>query len=111
EIPAQVEKHLRNPRSETPKPGNSCFRNTEVRMAARPADMVAAVEKEARRRGFEVVCLGAGIEGEARRVGEDHARLAARIAADKTAGSPPVLILSGGETTVTLNASGGRGGR
>jgi glycerate 2-kinase len=112
DVPEHVRAHLEKATSETPKPGAPIFERTEFRMGSRPADMVEAVAEEGRRRGFDVIALGADIEGEARDVGAEHARYALAIAEKKSKGSAPVLIVSGGETTVTVNENGGgRGGR
>ncbi|WP_099865328.1 glycerate kinase type-2 family protein [Pararhizobium haloflavum] len=111
DLPDHVRAHLDRPDAETPKPGDPVFERTSFHMASRPADMVEAVAAEARHRGFEVISLGADIEGEAREVGVEHARYARRIAEERHAGAVPLLIVSGGETTVTLKGEGGRGGR
>lgn len=102
--------HLDKDTSETPKPGDAIFANTEFRMASRPADMVEAVVAEAKRHGMDVMSLGADIEGEAREIGREHARLALEKAEEVR--DTPLLIVSGGETTVTVRGDGsGRGGR
>ncbi|GLQ38199.1 hydroxypyruvate reductase [Rhizobium albus] len=107
---AHVLAHLEKSSSETPKPGDAIFANTEFRMASRPADMVEAVVAEAKRHGIEVMSLGADIEGEARDIGREHARLALQMAEEHR--DTPLLIVSGGETTVTVRGDGsGRGGR
>lgn len=110
-VPDHVRAHLESAASETPKPGDPIFANAQFVMAARPADMVAAVELAARRRGFDVLSLGADIEGEARDLGAAHARLALEKASAMVPGDAPLMILSGGETTVTVGGEGGRGGR
>lgn len=111
DVPDAVRDHLLDPASETPKPGDEVFANNEYVLIARPADMVEAVVEAGRHMGYDVVSLGADIEGEAREVGIEHARQALEIAAKLTAGDKPVLIVSGGETTVTVDKDGGRGGR
>src|SRR5690606_9535693 len=112
EVPEHVLAHLNHPDSETPKPDSPFFRNAQVAIAATPADMVDAVIADARLRGFEVISLGAAIEGEARTLGAEHGRMALKIAAERRAGSSkPVLIVSGGETTVSVRNRDGRGGR
>ena len=109
--PAHIRAHLEADTSETPKPGDRVFDNSDFRMAARPVGMVEAVAAEARRLGIDVVSLGADVEGEAREVGRDHARLVLEHAGSREGGAP-LLIVSGGETTVTVGeAGGGRGGR
>jgi hydroxypyruvate reductase len=107
--PAAVARHLAAAADETPKPGDPRLAGAEFRLAATPAQSLAAAAEAARRRGVRPVLLGDAIEGEARAVGADHARLALALRDDPTRGGPAVL-LSGGETTVTLVAEPGKGG-
>jgi glycerate 2-kinase len=104
-LPASAEALLNDPASESPKPGDPAFANTEFRIVARPADAIAAPAEVARRAGYEPVALGADLEGEAREVAAAHARLAREAAA----AGRRVAILSGGELTVTIRGTG-RGG-
>ncbi len=69
-------------------------------------DALAAIDREARRSGWRVINLGARIKGEARRVGDEHARLARSLRSSRI----PTIILSGGELTVRVEAGAGRGG-
>jgi len=94
---------LANPASETPKPGDPRLARTETRIIAAPALSLEAAARVARDAGYEVLDLGDRIEGESRAVAVEHAALARRAA-------PGTVILSGGETTVTIKG-GGRGGR
>jgi hydroxypyruvate reductase len=111
-IPDHIRDHLNDPASETPKPGDAIFENTEFRMVCRPADMVEKVAADAGSRGYRIVSLGADVEGEASEVGAEHGRLALKTAAERHPGDAPVLIVSGGETSVTIGGKrGGRGGR
>ncbi len=102
---ASTRAHLYSDDCETPKPGDPAFDRAEFVMISRPADMLETVVKSCRADGHEVVTLGADIEGEARDVACEHASLA-------LAGKQQ-LILSGGETTVTVEQAkpSGRGGR
>ena len=102
-----VHSHLLSENSETPKPGDPVFHRSTFNMIARPADMLAAVLEDPRLAELRVKSLGADIEGEAREVGQDHGKLAFDLAGRYD------LILSGGETTVTVSESQktGRGGR
>ncbi|MCB9992083.1 MAG: glycerate kinase [Hyphomicrobiaceae bacterium] len=111
DLPQTARAWLDNPRSETPKPGDPVFDRSQTLMAARPADMIAAVARAAQAEGMEVLNLGADIEGEAREIGAAMAAMALNLAAARSAKSNPLLILSGGETTVTLANTNGRGGR
>ena len=103
--PDSVKTHLSGGNAETPKPGDSTFENSEFVMISRPADMLDAVVQSCREEGHNVVSLGADIEGEARTVAAEHAALVRT--------SRQQLVLSGGETTVTVeqNQPSGRGGR
>ena len=79
----------------------------DVRVLARARDALDAAITLARARGLDILDLGDDLQGEARQLGADHARLATDIAAT----GRPTLILSGGETTVTISDPEGRGGR
>ncbi len=106
--PDSVRRWLDDPRSETPKPGDERISRAAWKMIGTPAGALEAVAHRARRLGLRVVNLGDRVQGEAREVARRHARLARRIASSREGG--PVLILSGGETTVTVRGRG-RGGR
>ncbi len=94
---------LASEESETPKPGDPRFARAVTRMIAAPAQSTAAAAGIARKAGYRIIDLGDRIEGESRIVAREHAKLAR-----ETKG--PAVILSGGETTVTLKGNG-RGGR
>jgi glycerate 2-kinase len=98
---------LSDPANESPKPGDAVFANTDYRILARPADALAAAQVRAREAGYDCVVLGDQIQGEARDVAAVHARLALDYAAERRR----VVILSGGELTVTIGKTRkGRGG-
>ncbi|HTQ82597.1 MAG TPA: glycerate kinase [Pseudolabrys sp.] len=105
DVPQSVIRALDDPQNESPKPGDNIFANTKFALAARPADSVYAAEKTAREAGYECVSLGDQIEGEARDVAAEHARLARQLRAQ----GKRAVILSGGELTVTIKGKG-RGG-
>jgi len=107
--PASVIALLNSSTGETPKPGDPVFDNVENVIVARPSEMLAAAESAARDAGCDVVSLGADLEGEARELGAEHAALAQQLQNER-AGELPLVILSGGETTVTVTGDG-RGGR
>jgi len=92
---------------ETPKPGDPRLARVETVMVATPKRSLEAAASLARHRGVDVVMLGDNLEGEARELGTQHARQALDIAAK---GGKPTIVLSGGETTVTVRGKG-RGGR
>ena len=111
EPPAAVRAHLEKGAAgdieETPKPGDPRLAHVETVMVATPKRSLEAAAELARGRGLDVVLLGDNLEGEARELGAAHARRAVERAAR---GEKPVVILSGGETTVTVRGKG-RGGR
>jgi glycerate 2-kinase len=105
ELPEAVTQALADPRNESPKPGEPAFAQSTYRIIARPADALAAAQARARQAGYDCVVLSDRLQGEARGVAAEHARLAR----EATAAGRRVAILSGGELTVTLRG-GGRGG-
>jgi glycerate 2-kinase len=105
DLPAAVTKALDDPGNETPKPGDRIFAGSDYRIVARPADALRAAQGRAVEAGYECVVLGDRLQGEARKVAAEHARLAR----DFSAQGRRVVILSGGELTVTLRGQG-RGG-
>ncbi|MGP2491439.1 glycerate kinase type-2 family protein [Mesorhizobium sp. PUT5] len=109
-LPEKVMAHLASPAADAPRPDDERFARNEVRLIASAAVSLEAAAAEARRQGIEAVILSDSIEGEAREVGSVHAAIAREVAGRDRPFRKPVLILSGGETTVTLRAKG-KGGR
>lgn len=109
-LPDAVVAHLNSPEADAPKVGDQRFAGNEVHLIASAAVSLEAAAAEAKRQGIEAVILSDSIEGEAREVGSVHAALAREVASRNRPFQKPVLILSGGETTVTLRAKG-KGGR
>ena len=110
-VPAQVRGRLERGELETPKPGDALFARSDVRLVATPQQSLEAAAAVARAAGVDVHILGDEIEGESREVGKVHAALARQIARRGQPFKRPCVVLSGGETTVTVKAKGGRGGR
>jgi glycerate 2-kinase len=100
-----VSRALRDPANESCKPGDPAFARARFELIARPRDSLDAAVRLARDAGYEIVDLGADLEGEAREVAADHARLALQARGQ----GRQVAILSGGELTVTVRGQG-RGG-
>jgi hydroxypyruvate reductase len=105
DIPPQVQHVLEGPAGETPKPGDAVFDHAEFRIIARPKDSLEAAAAIGRKAGYEVLILGDSIEGEASEVGAAHGRMAIEAAES----GKRLIILSGGELTVTVRGNG-RGG-
>jgi glycerate 2-kinase len=80
--------------------------HVENRIYAAPAQSLAAAAAMARAAGYEVRLLGDAIEGEARDVAAAQAAMALQIKADRTPDTPSILLLSGGELTVTRRGNG-----
>lgn len=96
--------------AETPKPGDPAFARAETILVARPQASLEAAAERARAAGIQAVILGDAIEGESREVAKVHAGIAAQVARHGQPSPAPVVLLSGGETTVTVRGKG-RGGR
>jgi glycerate 2-kinase len=100
-----VNRALHDSANESCKPGDGAFARAHFELIARPRNSLDAAVKLARDAGYDIVDLGADLEGEAREVAAAHARLALRARGE----GRPVAILSGGELTVTVRGNG-RGG-
>ena len=109
-LPDAVMAHINSQASEAPRPDDAMFARNEVNVIASAAVSLEAAASEAKRQGVEAVILSDALEGEAREVGSVHAAIAREVATRDRPFKKPVLILSGGETTVTLRAKG-KGGR
>ena len=115
-VPPTAQQALESGAWETPKPGSSVFEGHALHMIATPQQSLEAAADAARAMGLNAYILSDEIEGESREVGKVHAALARAVAKGQGAFQKPCVILSGGETTVTLKARAegavkGRGGR
>lgn len=110
-LPDNVIGHLRSGAAAAPEPNDPVFARNEVHVIASAHVSLEAAAAEARRHGVEAVILSDQIEGEARDIGKMHAALAREVALRNRPFPKPVVILSGGETTVTITDSHGKGGR
>jgi hydroxypyruvate reductase len=100
-----VRRALDDPNNESCKPGDAAFARAQFELIAKPKASLDAAVKIAGDAGYAIVELGADLEGEARDVAADHARLALKARSE----GKRVAILSGGELTVTVRGNG-RGG-
>ncbi len=115
EEPESVIAHLDTATDETPKPGDPVFANSRYTLIASPQQALAAAADLALAEGVTPIVLSDRIEGEARDIGLMHAAIALQLAAGhfRVGGEGvalPAVLLSGGETTVTVRGQG-RGGR
>jgi len=108
--PESVVKLLEDARSETPKPGDPRLARARTRIIAKASDALDAAARAAESAGYRTRILGDAIEGEASSVGIVHAALALACREDGVPAEPPCVLISGGETTVTVKGDG-RGGR
>ncbi len=111
DIPPAARAGLESAAYETPKPGDACFAGHEVHMIATPQQSLEAAALLARQAGLDAHILSDEIEGESREVGKVHAALARAVARRGTPFAKPCVILSGGETTVTVKSKGSRGAK
>lgn len=109
-VPAAVTAWLAVAIAETPKPGDPAFARNRFVMTATPQDALEAAAAVARAAGVTPVILGNAIEGEAGEVARVMAGIARQCAAHGQPAPKPCVLISGGETTVTVRG-GGRGGR
>ena len=108
--PPSVVALLKDAKAETPKRGDPAFARTETRIIAAPQASLEAAAEIAAKAGYRPLILGDAIEGEAREVGKVMAGVARQVAVHGQPAPPPCVLISGGETTVTVKGTG-RGGR
>ena len=110
EVPAAARALLESGQGETLKPGDARLARCETRLISSPQIGLEAAAQLARAAGYGVCILGDSIEGEAREVGRVMAGIALQVATHQQPVAAPCVLLSGGETTVTVRGKG-RGGR
>lgn len=116
DVPAPVLERLEAGALETPKPSDALWAGHELHLIATPQQSLQAAAQAARAAGLEAHILSDEMEGESREVGTVHAALARAVAHRGQPFARPCVLLSGGETTVTVRPLGpgvaaGRGGR
>ncbi|MEB0137281.1 glycerate kinase [Actimicrobium sp. CCC2.4] len=109
-VPDSVRVHLQSGAGETPKPGDARFARNEHHIIATAQHALEAAAATAEAAGVPAYILSDGIEGEARDIALMHAALARQVASRGQPFQRPCVLISGGETTVTVRGSG-RGGR
>lgn len=116
EVPPAVRAQLDSGALETPKPDDAIFKGHVTHLIATPQQSLEAAAAAARAAGIEAHILSDEMEGESREVGKVHGALARAVALRGAPFAKPCVILSGGETTVTIRPrqpgqAKGRGGR
>ena len=110
DIPAPARAHLESGEGESVKPGDARLGRIETRIIAAPQGSLEAAAQIAREAGVTPYILSDSLEGEARDIGKAHAGIARQVAVRDQPFTAPCVLLSGGETTVTVRGTG-RGGR
>jgi hydroxypyruvate reductase len=112
-IPDAIRTGLQSGALETPKPGDPVFAGNRVEMIATPRQMLQAVAEASAQAGVPAHILADDMEGESRDIALAHAALARSVARHGTPFARPCLLLSGGETTVSVRPgqTHGKGGR
>ncbi len=108
--PTTVVQHLRAAREETPKPDDPRLAGIQTHVVAAPQQSLEAAANVARQAGITPLILGDSLEGESREVAVVHAGIARQVLRHGQPAPAPCVLLSGGETTVTVRGKG-RGGR
>jgi len=108
--PAASLDHIRAAREETPKPGDPRLAGAQTHLIAAPQQSLEAAAAIAQSAGYTPLILGDSLEGEARDVALVHAGIARQVLKHGQPCAAPCVLLSGGETTVTVRGKG-RGGR
>ena len=108
--PSAVQTLLNDETAETPKPGDPAFDRTTTRLIATPQASLQAAAEVARKAGYQPLILGDALEGEASEVGRVMSGIARQVVVHDQPAPAPCVLISGGETTVTVRGKG-RGGR
>lgn len=110
-LPRSVMEILRSQNADAPSCANEEFKNNKAYIIASASQSLNAAAEYARQYGIGAYILSDAIEGEAKDIGMMHAAIARNIALNDQPFKKPVVVLSGGETSVTMGKSGGKGGR
>lgn len=109
-VPPAVAAHLARATEESVKPGDVCLARAEAHLIATPQEALEAAAAYARAQGVAPLILGNALEGEARDVARVMAAMALQVVHHQQPIAAPCVLISGGETTVTVKGDG-RGGR
>lgn len=110
-LPPAIAAHLADAPEDAPVPDDPRFARNEVHVIASAAISLEAAAAKAEAAGWPSVILSDAIEGEAREVAKMHGAMTREVVRRGRPFAAPLVMLSGGETTVTIRGKGGRGGR
>lgn len=110
-LPPAIAAHLADAPEDAPLPDDARFARNEVHVIASAAISLEAASAKAEAAGWPSVILSDAIEGEAREVAKMHGAMTREVVRRGRPFTAPLVMLSGGETTVTIRGKGGRGGR
>ena len=110
-VPSEMLSYLEQDPNPVVQPDDPRLSTTTNHLIATPQQSLEAAAKLAGELGYQPLILGNAIEGEARQVGIVHAGIARQVAQYQQPIAPPCILLSGGETTVTVTGESGKGGR
>ena len=111
-VPARVRERLKNGARETPKAADPLFANVENIIVGNNQKSLEAAARAAKELGYRTLILSSTIEGETKDIARMHGAIARQIRLHGQPARPPVCVISGGETTVTMrHESAGKGGR
>ncbi len=111
DLPPAMLAHLNSPSADAPHPDDPAFARHEHHVIASAGVSLQAAAEVARAQGFTPYILSDAIEGESRDVAWVHAAMAREVLLKDQPFRKPAVLLSGGETTVTIRGRGGKGGR
>lgn len=110
-VQAHIEMGCAGKITDNPKPGDGVFAYAQTEIIGSNATALEAAERHARRLGYNTLILSSRVQGEARDIGRFYAALAHEVVHRDRPVEIPACILAGGETTVTLRGTMGKGGR
>lgn len=110
DLPASVMAHISTAEADAPAMDDARFARNEVHLIASAGVSLSAAAEQANKWGIEAAILSDAIEGEAREAAHVHAAIAREIRSHDRPFAKPIVLLSGGETTVTISGKG-KGGR
>ena len=107
----KIKEILSSKKCETPNKNNKVFQNISYKLIAKPQDALNTAKNYIKSYGFKTLILSDSIEGEADDIGLMHSAIVKQVKKFNQPKKPPLCILSGGETTVTIKNLMGKGGR